>query len=114
MFVEIEYSALKFFAIFTIQAVAFLMAAVYSLASVRRGASAVIGALGSIVGAASAGVLAVGWAKLEYAEDNVVFDYMATHEAAGNMVDWGLTAGITFVCAALVILGRRSARGPRL
>ena len=111
MSIEIEYSALKFFVIFTIQAVAFLIAAVYSLASVRRGAWAVVGALGSIVGAATACVLAVGWAKLEFTEDNAVFDYMATHEVAGNMVDWGLTAGIAFVCAALVILGRRSARG---
>jgi hypothetical protein len=107
----VEYDALHFFLIYLAEALAFLGVAGYSLSRWGRGASAMFGAAGGVVGLTTAGILTVGWAQLRFAESFALFEFLAEHEWMGQVMDWSRPSGVVLIGIALWQAGR--ARDPQ-
>lgn len=96
-----EFESLHFFLIHLAEALAFVVVAGYSLSRIGAGAWAAFGTAGGVVGLATAGILAVGWAQLEFAESFALFDFLAEHEWMGQVMDWSRPASVLLIGLAL-------------
>jgi|EndMetStandDraft_8_1072994.scaffolds.fasta_scaffold201287_2 hypothetical protein len=105
MQIQIEYSSLKFFVQFAVEALALLVIAAYSASSLRRGRWAILGTTGGVLAGGAAMLLSLGWALLEFLDSNAVFDWITAHSSVSFIVDWAPPAGLVLICAAFVARG---------
>lgn len=112
MQVTLEYSSLKFFFIYGTEAAALLLIAVYAITSIRRGPWAVLGAVGGVLSGLAMLLLALGWAFLEFANSNGVFEFIAEHAAIRFVTDWMPPLGLVLIGVAFVVRGRERSAQP--
>jgi hypothetical protein len=102
----VEYESMHLFLIYSAEALAFLLVVGYSLGSLNRGAWAAIGATGGAIGALTAGVLAVGWGQVEFAETSGLFEFLARHSWIGEAMDWSRPGSVLLIGLALWLASR--------
>jgi len=94
------------FLIYSAEALAFLLVTAYSLGSVRRGAWAIVGAIGGFIGALTGSILSIGWGQVEFAESYGLFEFLARHSWMGEAMDWSRSVSVLLIGLALWLAAR--------
>ncbi|MGA8257618.1 MAG: hypothetical protein WB767_13670 [Nocardioides sp.] len=97
----IEYPTLRYFVIYTVQAVAFFTVAGFALSALRRGAFwPLAGAIAGLGAGLVNVLLAAAWGLFHFKDDDVVFTFINGRDWVRFAVDWGTPLGLALVAAA--------------
>ncbi|MBB6626239.1 hypothetical protein H5V45_02785 [Nocardioides sp. KIGAM211] len=97
----VDYASMRFFLLYASEALVFLAVAVFCARHLRQELWAGLGLAGGLVGGLAALLYAYGWARVEWADDLGVLEFISAHDSHA-LSDWARPVGLALVAAALV------------